>query len=121
MAKYIYQNKDWTNFTWSNIVINAIFGEVRNLQGKLSGQMSTLGFSTKEEATLTTLTLDIVKSSEIEGEQLNYEQVRSSKWARIVKYSPDTALRDIKDLIEKGILQQEQEGGRSTNYELTEF
>ncbi|MEJ6978963.1 Fic family protein [Pedobacter sp. P351] len=78
MAKYIYQNKDWTNFTWSNIAINAIFGEVRNLQGKLSGQMSTLGFSTKEEATLTTLTLDIVKSSEIEGEQLNYEQVRSS-------------------------------------------
>lgn len=40
--------------------------------------MNALGFSMKEEATLTTLTLDVVKSSEIEGEQLNYEQVRSS-------------------------------------------
>jgi len=56
----------------------AIFGEVRNLQGKISGQMNALVFSAKEEATLTTLTLDVVKSSEIEGEQLNYEQVRSS-------------------------------------------
>lgn len=78
MAKYIYQNKDWTNFTWSDTAINAIFGEVRNLQGKISGQMKAVGFTTKEEATLTTLTLDVVKSSEIEGEQLNYDQVRSS-------------------------------------------
>jgi Fic family protein len=40
------------------------------------------------------------------------------KWAKITKCSPDTALRDIRELIEKGILQQEKEGGRSTNYEL---
>ena len=48
-------------------------------------------------------------------------KLKSSKWARIVKCSPDTALRDIKDLIEKGILQQEPAGGRSTNYELSAF
>lgn len=48
-------------------------------------------------------------------------KLQSSKWAKIAKCSPDTALRDIKDLIEKGILQQEQEGGRSTNYELSVF
>jgi Fic family protein len=78
VAKYIYQHKNWTNFIWKDEVISPIFGEVRNLQGKISGQMSALGFSSKEEATLTTLTLDVVKSSEIEGEQLNYEQVRSS-------------------------------------------
>lgn len=78
VAKYIYQRKDWTNFTWKDVAINAIFGEVRHLQGKISGQMNALGFLTKEEATLTTLTLDVVKSSEIEGETLNYEQVRSS-------------------------------------------
>ncbi|MBB5440072.1 Fic family protein [Pedobacter sp. AK017] len=78
MTKYIYQYKAWTNFTWNDRTINAIFGEVRHLQGKISGQMNSLGFSTKEEATLTTLTLDVVKSSEIEGELLNYEQVRSS-------------------------------------------
>ena len=78
MAKYIYQYKNWTDFTWQDTTINAVFGEVRNLQGKISGQMNALGFSVKEEATLTTLTLDVVKSSEIEGEHLNYEQVRSS-------------------------------------------
>ncbi len=78
MAKYIYQHKNWPRFTWNEGSINAIFGEVRNLQGALSGQMHTLGFSTKEEARLTTLTLDVVKSSEIEGEILNYDQVRSS-------------------------------------------
>jgi Fic family protein len=78
MAKYIYQHTEWTNFTWDNKAINVVFGEVRNLQGKITGQMSFLGFSIQEEANLSTLTLDIVKSSEIEGEQLNYDQVRSS-------------------------------------------
>lgn len=78
LAKYIYQHKDWPRFTWQDTAINTVFGEVRNLQGKISGQMNALGFSIKEEATLATLTLDVVKSSEIEGEQLNYEQVRSS-------------------------------------------
>ncbi|WP_257667737.1 Fic family protein [Parapedobacter tibetensis] len=78
MAKYIYQNKNWTDFIWQDKALNMVFGEVRHLQGKIAGQMSSLGFSMQEEANLTTLTLDVVKSSEIEGEQLNYEQVRSS-------------------------------------------
>ncbi|MBM3411062.1 MAG: Fic family protein [Bacteroidetes bacterium] len=78
MAKYIYQNKNWTDFTWNDKAINAIFGEIRLMQGKIIGQMNALGFSAKEEATLTALTLDVVKSSEIEGELLNYDQVRSS-------------------------------------------
>lgn len=78
MAKYIYQHENWTDFTWNETEVNILFGEVRNLQGKISGQMNVLGFSSKEEAALNTLTLDIVKSSEIEGEQLNYDQVRSS-------------------------------------------
>lgn len=76
--KYIYQYKNWPDFTWQDKAINAVFGEVRHLQGKIAGQMSSLGFSTKEEANLTTLTMDVIKSSEIEGEQLNYNQVRSS-------------------------------------------
>ena len=78
MAKYIYENKNWTKFTWQDKSINVVFGEVRLMQGKIIGQMNTLGFSAKEEATLTALTLDVVKSSEIEGELLNYDQVRSS-------------------------------------------
>jgi len=78
VAKYIYQYPDWTNFSWQDTAINALFGEVRHLQGSLSGQMNALGFSAREEASLDTLTVDVVKSSEIEGEKLNYEQVRSS-------------------------------------------
>ncbi|MBK7108425.1 MAG: Fic family protein [Bacteroidetes bacterium] len=78
MAKYIYDYKNWTDFSWQDKAINAIFGEVRHMQGKIIGQMHSLGFSVKEEATLTTLSLDVVKSSEIEGELLNYDQVRSS-------------------------------------------
>lgn len=78
MAKYIYQQQDWPNFTWNNNKLATILGRVRNLQGKLIGRMSSLGFDLKAEASLTTLTLDVIKSAEIEGESLNYEQVRSS-------------------------------------------
>jgi Fic family protein len=78
MAKYIYEYKNWTDFSWQDKAVNVVFGEVRLKQGKIIGQMNALGFSAKEEATLTALTLDVVKSSEIEGEFLNYDQVRSS-------------------------------------------
>jgi Fic family protein len=78
MAKYIYQHKNWTDFSWQDKAISVVFGEVRLMQGKIIGQMNALGFPAKEEATLNALTSDVVKSSEIEGEMLNYEQVRSS-------------------------------------------
>jgi len=78
MTKYIYEHENWTDFSWDDKAINAVFGEVRLMQGKIIGQMNALGFSAKEETTLTALTLDVVKSSEIEGELLNYQQVRSS-------------------------------------------
>lgn len=78
MEKYIHEFPNWTDFSWQEIVINSVFGEVRLLQGKIIGQMNALGFSAKAEATLNSLTSDVVKSSEIEGEFLNFEQVRSS-------------------------------------------
>ncbi|MBN2778218.1 MAG: Fic family protein [Bacteroidales bacterium] len=78
MAKYIYQYKNWPNFTWNEEEIQVILGKVRHLQGKIFGQINALGFSLKEETMLSTLTLDVLKSSEIEGEILNYNQVRSS-------------------------------------------
>jgi len=78
MAKYIYQYRNWPNFTWNEKKVQVILGQVRHLQGKIFGQISALGFSIKEDTMLTTLTLDVLKSSEIEGQLLNYEQVRSS-------------------------------------------
>ncbi|HBG40482.1 MAG TPA: DUF4172 domain-containing protein [Porphyromonadaceae bacterium] len=78
MMKYIYQYSSWPHFTWDEQEIQALLGKVRHLQGKLLGQMNMAGFSLKEETHLSTLTLDVLKSSEIEGELLNYDQVRSS-------------------------------------------
>jgi len=48
-------------------------------------------------------------------------KLQTSKWAKITKCSTDTALRDIKDLVEKGILQTEKQSGRNANYELVNF
>ena len=78
VAKYIYNYPNWTQFTWNEVQISLLLGEVRYLQGKISGQMRSVGFKTKSEASLETLTQDVLKTSEIEGEQLNSDQVRSS-------------------------------------------
>jgi len=75
---YIYQTKEWPNFTWDNSELLTLLANVRHLQGRLLGQMESLGFKLKEEAVLSTLTLDVLKSTEIEGEILNKDQVRSS-------------------------------------------
>lgn len=78
MNIYIYQHKDWPNFRWDNSLILQKLGEARNLQGRLMGRMEFLGFELRSEAILDTLTLEIIKSTEIEGEFLNPGQVRSS-------------------------------------------
>ena len=75
MAKYIYQRENWTDFIWNKQEISELYDEIRYLQGKLNGIMNTIGFSQKEETLLNTFTFDILKSSEIEGELLNYEHV----------------------------------------------
>ncbi|MBK6931099.1 MAG: Fic family protein [Saprospirales bacterium] len=75
---YIHQLYDWPKFKWNPEAVLAYLGTVRHLQGKLLGKMSALGFVLQQEAELETLTLDVLKSTEIEGEFLNPEQVRSS-------------------------------------------
>lgn len=75
---YIHQQAQWPEFTWKNDDIVHLLGETRNLQGRLMGKMESLGFDLRSEALLDTLTLDVLKSSEIEGELLNPDQVRSS-------------------------------------------
>jgi Fic family protein len=75
---YIYQHKAWPNFTWDEKALLKLLTKVRYKQGRLLGKMEGLGFSLKEEATLQTLTQEVLKSSEIEGQILNPEQVRSS-------------------------------------------
>lgn len=78
MKAFIHQKDNWPEFTWNSDDFLGLLSEVRNLQGRLIGKMETLGFDLRNEALLETLTLDVIKSSEIEGELLNQEQVRSS-------------------------------------------
>lgn len=75
---YIWQQTDWPDFTWDYAKLSYKLGRVRGLQGRLVGRMSALGFDLKNSAMLDALTADITKSSEIEGEILNVDQVRSS-------------------------------------------
>jgi Fic family protein len=75
---YIHQLKDWPSFTWNTEAIHVRLGEVRHRQGRILGLMSSAGFKMQENAVLDTLTLDVTKSSEIEGVKLNTDQVRSS-------------------------------------------
>ena len=75
---YIYQRSNWPEFTWNREKILKLLSEVKFSQGLLLGKMEGLDFDLKEEAVLNVLTQDVLKSSEIEGEALNKEQVRSS-------------------------------------------
>jgi Fic family protein len=78
MKIYIHQQNEWPTFSWDNEQILLSLGTVRNMQGKIMGRMESLGFDLRKEAELDTLTQDILKSTEIEGELLNPDQVRSS-------------------------------------------
>jgi Fic family protein len=78
MKKYIHEKENWTDFIWDYKKVMIKLGEARNQQGRLLGKMQSLGFDLQNEAVLNTLTLDVVKSSEIESEFLEIEQVRSS-------------------------------------------
>jgi len=78
MREFIHQSDNWPNFSWKLEEFINLLSEVRNLQGRIMGRMESLGFDLRNEATLETLTLDVLKSTEIEGEYLNPDQVRSS-------------------------------------------
>jgi Fic family protein len=83
MAIYIHQLKNWPTFTWNEQEFISLLSEVRILQGKLMGKVELLGFELKGEANLETLIQDVIQTSEIEGEMLNPELVRSSIATRL--------------------------------------
>jgi Fic family protein len=78
MPSYIHELPDWPLFHWDHDAIAAPLAEIRHRQGRILGRMEGLGFALQKEAELETLTMDVVMSSEIEGEHLNPDQVRSS-------------------------------------------
>ncbi|MGE4480828.1 Fic family protein [Acidocella sp.] len=83
MTVYIHQLPGWPKFHWDQDAILAPLAAVRHHQGRLIGRMETLGFPLRAEAVLQSLTEEVIKSSEIEGETLDREQVRSSVARRL--------------------------------------
>jgi Fic family protein len=102
MAEYIHRHRDWPRFHWDPDALTAPLADTRHRQGRLLGRMESLGFSLQKEAELETLTLDVLKSSEIEGEELPADQVRSSIARRLGLETAGTthAERDVEGVVE---------------------
>lgn len=99
---WIHKHQNWPGFIWNAQTLASKLADIRYAQGHLLGRMQGLGFELKREASLSTLTNDIVKSSAIEGENLNPEEVRSSIARRlgidIAGLIP--ASRDVEGIVE---------------------
>ena len=80
---YIHELPEWPKLKWDDAKLSHLLAEVRHRQGWLLGRMEGLGFRLRAEATLKTLTSEIIKSSAIEGERLDAEEVRSSVARRL--------------------------------------
>jgi Fic family protein len=76
--RYIWQLPDWPHFTHDATALAAPLAQVHRAQGLLMGRMAELGLAQREQATLQVLTQEVVKTSEIEGERLSLDAVRSS-------------------------------------------
>ncbi|MEI6666270.1 MAG: Fic family protein [Chloroflexota bacterium] len=80
---YIHELEDWPGWRWDTAHLAESLADVRHRQGRLIGHMQALGFAVQQQAMLETLTVDVVQSSEIEGETLDADQVRSSVARRL--------------------------------------
>ena len=102
MSRCIHLLKNWPTFKWEDEKIISPLSTVRHKQGRLFGKLEGLGFRLRKEATLETLTQDVIKSSEIEGEKLPADQVRSSIARRLgIEIAGEvTANRDVEGLVE---------------------
>lgn len=80
---YIWESADWPGFHWRDDGLTSALAAVRQEQGRLLGRVEALGFKVRETTLLQTLTQDVVKTSAIEGEWLNEQQVRSSLARRL--------------------------------------
>lgn len=75
---YIHEREAWPNFTWDEKSLAPVLAALRLRQGRFLGRMESLGIGLQKEAELESLTLETIKTSEIEGEILPENKVRSS-------------------------------------------
>lgn len=78
MTRYIHESPAWPNFQWDREALAAPIAALRHAQGRLLGRMEALGLPFQQQAVMETLTSDVLKTSEIEGDRLDYDEVRSS-------------------------------------------
>ncbi len=99
---YIHELPGWPRFDWSQHRLAEPLANVRHRQGRLIGHMEALGFKLRQEAVLETLSADVIKSSEIEGERLDAQQVRSSIARRLGLDigALEPADRDVEGIVE---------------------
>ncbi|MEX1009973.1 MAG: Fic family protein [Chthoniobacterales bacterium] len=99
---YIHQRPAWPKLSWDSGKVLPLLAEVRHLQGRLVGNMESLGFDLRNEANLAALTADVIKSSAIEGEKLNADEVRSSLARRLgLEFVGTTAAnREVEGVVE---------------------
>src|SRR5580700_7366412 len=116
MASYIYERPDWPEFRLDQEAVAGRLAAVRHLQGRLLGRMEGLGFSLRAEATLQSLTEEILKSNEIEGEKLDREQVRSSIARRL---GVDIGALTLADRTVEGVVEMMLDATQKYNEPLT--
>ena len=75
---YVWQSKDWPRWQYNAKSLMPLLAQVHQALGQLVGRMRDQGVSSQDQASLEALTADVIKTSEIEGEQLDAETVRSS-------------------------------------------
>lgn len=80
---YIWQQDEWPHWTYDHKQLAPLLAKVHLAQGHLLGRMHDLGLDLRDQATLRILTEDVLKTSEIEGEKLNPDSVRSSVARRL--------------------------------------
>lgn len=93
---YIWQAADWPHWRYDLAALAGLLADVSRAQGVLLGRLADVGLALRDRASLAALTEDAVKTSEIEGERLNVESVRSSIARRLARIShhPSTAATD---------------------------
>ena len=113
---YIWQQPTWAEFTWDNDKLITLLSEVRNPEGRVLGLMSGLGFSVQNTTSLDVMVEDVLRSSEIEGELLNADRVRSSIARHL---GIDTEGLPEPDHYTEGVVQVMLDAVRSSNKPLT--
>lgn len=99
---WIYHYNKWPDFSWDAQALSTTLAAIRHQQGLLIGKMEGLGFELRQETSLQMLTSEVVKSSAIEGEHLNREEVRSSIASRLgmPQAGMKAASRDVEGVVE---------------------